>query len=823
MFQELRRFLHLESTEEALRDFALVIEQSELLKSEIDLMAREYLNSTKELDVWQKAEKEPEVLELIKSQQDGLTSRYLNFLSGKKQEYTKLEDSKKSYIVKHPDFEKALADLKRNDFIENTLLSYRNNELALDECDMLIKAITKDKVRYSDNIVFNQNGEILIVQRQPLGGAEKGTNLWVLPGGHVDLGEDIKVAARRELLEETGFEVDDCRWVGEFEEDKIHIDYFMSMIDDREQSPVVDVDETRATAFISVKDLYSYPTQFINMWDNVYKILGIEEVVSIKKAVAEGLVKNEKVISLSDEKIIGKMVEGGFMKAQKMQPPDFEKEEKLQGGRADGKTLEDIAKKHKISLEELTKEWQIGVTEEREHTTDAEERSEITRDHLWENPKYYSKLKTIEKSEFAEFEKARALGHLIPKKVQIKAKSGQIHYAIRWVNPATGESEKFADTKETEKVEGQTFEDAVAAIAGGSMKKNEKVYSLINMGIYDPKVLTLLTGETYPQRYIKQADINLKDLPDQSETIKTEIRKEQANNDTPEAKEQNKMLTRKPEDIQELWDDYKDSLQMVIEGDAGAKFAIAYGTGGVGKTFELNRLLKEMNLRRFDAEIQPNKDQYDYVVIKGRISPVQVYAEMFRHRDKLIIFDDCDSFLITEDVQGFLKSGLDSGEDSQIDNKTGRNAYIIEGDKESGKIPDVFSFKGRVIAITNLTTKDIAQAVKSRALCSNLTMTVDETVLKLGMIKDKIDIYSADKTTIIPVTQEARDLAYEMIKENKDKLGNDLNTRTYYTAVVIANRALNQGLDTDRIKRKIVSNFDSVIGAFDEMMRSKSK
>jgi 8-oxo-dGTP pyrophosphatase MutT (NUDIX family) len=325
MIQKLRKLLHLESYEESLRDFALVLEQSEFLKSEIDLMAREYFSSSKELDRWLSTEKEQEVIELIKSQQNSLTSRYLLYLGDKKKEYDKLEENKKSFIKKYPHFEKALQDLKRNDFIQKTLDSYRENQLSLDECTTIIKAITKAKVKYSDNIVFNQKGEILIVQRSPLDA--NGPNLWVLPGGHLNEGEEHEIAAKRELLEETGYETEDVYQVGEYDDDKCHIEYFCSMIDTDEQSPTADANETRYTEFIPVKDLYNYPTMY-NIWDNVYKILGIEEnVVKIKKAISEGFVKSEKANEESDKRIDEAMhhkdeLGAGAEKRKKLKPKE---------------------------------------------------------------------------------------------------------------------------------------------------------------------------------------------------------------------------------------------------------------------------------------------------------------------------------------------------------------------------------------------------------------------------------------------------------------------------------------------------------------------
>ena len=154
-------------------------------------------------------------------------------------------------------------------------------------------------------------------------------------------------------------------------------------------------------------------------------------------------------------------------------------------------------------------------------------------------------------------------------------------------------------------------------------------------------------------------------------------------------------------------------------------------------------------------------------------------------------------------------------------NKSSKKVYQVEGDPESGTIPNTFSFKGRVIAITNLVSKQIDQAVKSRALTSNLTMTVDETILKLSTIKNKIKILSADKSSIIEVSPESRDYAFSLIKEQKDKLGSDINTRTYANAVLMAHDSIEENVSEEKMRREIIAYFDSITGSFDEMIRKQ--
>jgi hypothetical protein len=79
--------------------------------------------------------------------------------------------------------------------------------------------------------------------------------------------------------------------------------------------------------------------------------------------------------------------------------------ETLLGGLARGKTLEDIAKKHNIDLEDLQKELTLGskvelehFKKEREEATEEDKKNAevVAKDHLFEDPKYYTKLKEME-------------------------------------------------------------------------------------------------------------------------------------------------------------------------------------------------------------------------------------------------------------------------------------------------------------------------------------------------------------------------------------------------------------------------------------------
>lgn len=61
------------------------------------------------------------------------------------------------------------------------------------------------------------------------------------------------------------------------------------------------------------------------------------------------------------------------------------------------KSVEEIAKKHKVSSSSIQKQLEMGMKVEHEHTTDNDEAMDIALQHLDEIPNYYSKLKKMEK------------------------------------------------------------------------------------------------------------------------------------------------------------------------------------------------------------------------------------------------------------------------------------------------------------------------------------------------------------------------------------------------------------------------------------------
>jgi hypothetical protein len=76
----------------------------------------------------------------------------------------------------------------------------------------------------------------------------------------------------------------------------------------------------------------------------------------------------------------------------------------LKGGKADKLSVEDIAKKFKVSVNKIKAQIQKGIGVEMEHTDDKEKATEIATDHVSEFPDYYDRLGKMEKGAEKDWE-----------------------------------------------------------------------------------------------------------------------------------------------------------------------------------------------------------------------------------------------------------------------------------------------------------------------------------------------------------------------------------------------------------------------------------
>lgn len=216
-----------------------------------------------------------------------------------------------------------------------------------------------------------------------------------------------------------------------------------------------------------------------------------------------------------------------------------------------------------------------------------------------------------------------------------------------------------------------------------------------------------------------------------------------------------------------------------------ANSLVVTGEGGLGKSFTVEAVLKELGLEEIDpsavngdaagynedavaADEEADKVEKqtaakgDYRIIKGYSTPKAMYRSLWENADKLVIFDDCDSVLNNPTAVNILKGALDSKEERKI-------SWLSEGGRLDDELPKQFVFSGSVIFISNLRLEDVPQPLLSRALTVDLSMTSTEKVERMRTIVSAIK----DGLTL---TQKETVVAF--IEKHKDQVG-DLNMRTY--------------------------------------------
>jgi len=113
-------------------------------------------------------------------------------------------------------------------------------------------------------------------------------------------------------------------------------------------------------------------------------------------------------------------------------------EDELEGGIADELTIETMAKKHKVKVDDIVSQLMKGLEVESEHTSEINLAMEIAMDHVAEDAKYYDKLEKIEshKEETKEATGAASAGS--------------------YVGPLFGPIRKDKESKKTTKPKGGT-------------------------------------------------------------------------------------------------------------------------------------------------------------------------------------------------------------------------------------------------------------------------------------------------------------------------------------------------------------------------------
>jgi len=205
-----------------------------------------------------------------------------------------------------------------------------------------------------------------------------------------------------------------------------------------------------------------------------------------------------------------------------------------------------------------------------------------------------------------------------------------------------------------------------------------------------------------------------------------------------------------------------EMTRATIAGDIRAM--IVQGPPGVGKSYGVTTQLEQANLFQDIAGRAPK-----YEVIKGALTPLGLYATLYKHSDPghVLVFDDCDMLFYDDLSLNILKAALDSGKKRRICWNADSHMLRREG------VPDSFDFKGSVIFITNLDfahirsskLQDHLAALQSR--CHFIDLSVNSRRDKILRIEQVIDAGMLNEYGFSEVDQKE---LVQFVKTNADRM-----------------------------------------------------
>ena len=210
-----------------------------------------------------------------------------------------------------------------------------------------------------------------------------------------------------------------------------------------------------------------------------------------------------------------------------------------------------------------------------------------------------------------------------------------------------------------------------------------------------------------------------------------------------------------------------------------AKSVIISGPGGLGKTFSVMEALTKAGLRDLsslaDVSVGSRIDLSKcFRFVKGYSTAKGLYRTLYEGHNMTLVFDDCDSVLKDPVALNLLKSALDS---------FGKR-YISWNAETRGddSLPTSFEFKGQIVFITNVDLDRLDQAVKSRSMCIDLTMSQDDKL-------ERMETISKSDKFLPNVSRVTKSAALDFLKSKKAEI-EDLNLRSLIQVTNIADSNL---------------------------------
>jgi hypothetical protein len=158
--------------------------------------------------------------------------------------------------------------------------------------------------------------------------------------------------------------------------------------------------------------------------------------------------------------------------------------------------------------------------------------------------------------------------------------------------------------------------------------------------------------------------------------------------------------------------------------------AVITGEGGLGKTYTVTKTLEANGYKDISdlAEFQVGSiinTRKCFTTVKGYSTAKGLYRTLFENNKSIIVFDDCDAVLKDPVALNLLKGALDS---------YGKRIISWNADMKDDDLPRSFEFTGRVIFISNMDQDKIDQAIRSRSMMIDLSMTLDQKIDRMEFI-----------------------------------------------------------------------------------------
>jgi hypothetical protein len=158
--------------------------------------------------------------------------------------------------------------------------------------------------------------------------------------------------------------------------------------------------------------------------------------------------------------------------------------------------------------------------------------------------------------------------------------------------------------------------------------------------------------------------------------------------------------------------------------------AVITGEGGLGKTYTVTKTLEANGYKDISdlAEFQVGSiinTRKCFTTVKGYSTAKGLYRTLFENNKSIIVFDDCDAVLKDPVALNLLKGALDS---------YGKRIISWNADMRDEDLPRSFEFTGRVIFISNMDQDKIDQAIRSRSMMIDLSMSLDQKIDRMEFI-----------------------------------------------------------------------------------------